>query len=237
MLSLTLLDACKSLKPKPIPSNSRDFRNEVISKYGNLNFESALRYTWDLGIPVLPLNDSKYFHGACWRIDGRNVIALKQKTTSTSRWLYDLLHEVRHAWQHPELENFDIIEGDENFSKEMIRSEDEINSNEFAGDVILNGRADELCRSAIKRASMDVNRLKTKVSQIANEENIDVGALANYTAFRLMNEQRINWWGAATNLQPQDSEPWEIAQQILMEKVNFNVIPEFEREILLNALK
>ena len=70
-------------------------RQAVLSTYGAITFEHTLRYVWSLGIPVLPLRDPGAFHGACWRIDGRNIIVLKQRTLSLARWLADLLHEVR----------------------------------------------------------------------------------------------------------------------------------------------
>ena len=53
-------------------------RHTILTSYGKLNFQTALTYVWNLGIAVFPLRDSGAFHGACWRVDGRNVIVLNK---------------------------------------------------------------------------------------------------------------------------------------------------------------
>ncbi|MVM35679.1 helix-turn-helix domain-containing protein [Spirosoma sp. HMF4905] len=237
VLALTLLEACKHIEAKTIPTDVKDFRNQVIENYGSISFETALKYTWSLGIPVLPLDDSKNFHGACWRVKGRNVIVLKQKTKSSVRWLFDLIHEVRHASQHIESPTLDIIEGEDDFSKEMARSIDEKDANIFAGQVILNCKANDLSQRVIKEANGKVELLKKVTQQVAHEEDVEVGALANYIAFRLMAEQGFNWWGNATNLQPEDGSHWIVAKQLLFKNVNLNELPETEKELLINALE
>nr|WP_299415538.1 helix-turn-helix transcriptional regulator [uncultured Emticicia sp.] len=237
-LAVTLLDACNHLEIKKIPTDFSIFRKEIIEKYGKLDFESALRYTWFLGIPVLPLEDSKFFHGACWRIGGRNVIVLKQKTKSSLRWLFDLIHEVRHASQYPELLDLDLIEGADDFSKDMQLLDDEKDANIFAGQVLLNGQANQLSRQAILDSNGDLRFLKTNVQKIAKKAGVEGGVLANYIAFRLSAEQGENWWSTAMTLQNQEEiTPWETARKILFEFTNFDEIPEFERDLLLNAMK
>lgn len=237
MLALTLLDACKHLETKEIPTDFQKFREQIIEKFNIINFESALRYTWHLGIPVLPLDDSKNFHGACWRVDGRNVIVLKQKTKSSVRWLFDLIHEVRHASQYPDLLNLDLIEGADDFNKDMKSSGDEIDANIFAGQVVLNGKALLLAKEAILRANSDLKLLKNSIINVSRQHNVDAGILANYVAFSLSAQQGVNWWGTAMTLQKEDESPWVIARKILFELSNFDGLPEFEKELLLNALK
>lgn len=236
MLALTLLAACRHLERRPIPSTIADFRTQIMQLYGELTFETGLRYAWHLGIPVLPLNDTSHFHGACWRVEGTNVIVLKQKTNSSTRWLFDLLHEVRHAAQNPEQETLEIIESDDDFTREMISSKDEIDANVFAGEVMLDGRANELVIRAIREANGQVELLKTRVQKLAESEGVDAGALANYLAFRLMAEKKLNWWGAATNLQSAGGNHWEVARDIVLQHARFDELPEVERELLMNAL-
>ncbi len=94
ILGLHLLDTTQDLKPQKVPTNGLKVREEILSFYGSVTFENVLRYVWSLGIPVLPLRDPGAFHGACWRIEYRNVIVLKQGADSLARWLFDLLHEL-----------------------------------------------------------------------------------------------------------------------------------------------
>ncbi|GAA4506622.1 hypothetical protein GCM10023172_36020 [Hymenobacter ginsengisoli] len=236
MMALTLLDACRHLERRPIPKSTADFRREILERYGELTFETGLRYAWQLGIPVLPLNDTSHFHGACWRVDGWNVIVLKQKTAYSTRWLFDLLHELRHAAQNPDQPTLDIIETDDDFTRDMIGSKDEIDANVFAGQVMLADRANELAVRAIQEAGGEVSLLKSKVQKLAASEGLDAGFLANYLAFRLMAEKKVNWWGTATNLQTTGNNHWEAARDEVLQHARFDQLPEIERELLMNAL-
>lgn len=59
--------ALKAFNIKPVldyPSDTNDFKKVLIEHYDGVNLESIIRYAWDMGIIVLPLNDSGLFHGA-----------------------------------------------------------------------------------------------------------------------------------------------------------------------------
>jgi len=156
----------------------------LLASYGAVDLETALRFSWDLGIPVLPLGDRGTFHGACLRYEGRNVVVLKQNSKHEARWLFDLIHELSHAGQTPEAPSLEVIEGDET-SEERRNSAEEIAASQFAGDVTLDGRAEELAQACVKAARGSVERLKQIVPSIAEQNGVGVGALANYMAFRL----------------------------------------------------
>jgi transcriptional regulator with XRE-family HTH domain len=233
-LALLLLDATSDLPKKVIPTNAKEVQEAIISTYGSVTFENTLRYVWSLGIPVLPLKDSSAFHGAFWRVGGRNVIVLKQQTSSTARWLFDLLHELFHASREPNLDERTVVEAEET-AIERRKSQEETEVNLEAGNVVLDGRAEELAQMCVDAAKGSVERLKKVVPQIANREKVSVASLANYMAFRL-SIQEINWWGAATNLQATDQNPWQIARDFLLEQSNFERLNEVDRNLLLQAL-
>jgi hypothetical protein len=208
-----------------------------VSTYGSLTFKNALHYVWSLGVPVLPLNDSGAFHGAFWRVEGRNVIVLKQPTKSAARWLSDLLHELWHAAQEPELYERTVIEESET-AQERRESPEEKTATRFAGHIVLGGRAEELVKLCEEEAGESIERLKRVVPLVAARENVSVGALANYIAFRL-SLQGENWWGTATNLQAQDTDytdPWQTARDYLLERANFGQLNEVDRNLLLRSL-
>lgn len=233
-LALLLLETTSGTKQKSIPSDPKIFLKDVIKQYGKLSFKNTLLYTWDLGIPVLPLRDSGAFHGACWRVDNRNVIVLKQRTKSSARWLFDLLHELFHASQNLGTSNMGIVEEDE-FSENKRKLEEEINASSFAGDVMLNGKAEDLVRLCVKRAKGKIEYLKKALPDIACENNVPVDYLANYMAFRL-SLQGENWWGTANNLQRVGLDPWGVARDILLENVNLYCLNDIDKSILLKAL-
>jgi transcriptional regulator with XRE-family HTH domain len=233
-LALLVLEATAALPRKPIPTEATEVRDAVLSAYGDITFEHVLRYVWSLGVPVLPLNDPGAFHGACWRVDERNVIVLKQQTRSPLRWLIDLLHEVWHAGQEPEQDQLAAIEAGETTQERRESPEEQI-ATQFAGDVVLAGRAEELAERCVQAARGSVERLKAAVPRVAARENVPADALANYMAFRLA-LQGINWWGAATNLQATDVDPWQIARDVLLEQANFERLNDVDRHLLLRAL-
>jgi hypothetical protein len=199
-----------------------------------VTFEHVLRYVWSLGIPVLPLNDPGAFHGACWRVDERNVIVLKQRTRSAARWLIDLLHELWHTGQEPERAGIAVIEASET-GQAHWEAPDEQMATKFAGDIVLDERADELVELCVQAARGSVERLKAVVPRVATQESVPIDALANYMAFRL-SLQGINWWGAATNLQEIDQDPWRIARDLLIEEADFQRLNDVDRNLLLQAL-
>ena len=234
-LAMLVLEATPSLTPKPIPTRPNELREEVLSKYGDITFANVLRYAWDLGVPVLALNDSGAFHGACWRVSGRNVIVLKQRTTSAARWLHDLLHELWHAGNEPEIEEHGVIE-DSEIPSSQSQLRQEIAASEFAGDVMLAGRAEELAQLCVKEAENRVEWLKRVLPRVAKREGVGVDALANYVAFRL-SLQHINWWGAASNLQ---SGRWETVctpRDLLLERVDLTRLNDIDQNLLLRALE
>jgi cytidylate kinase/transcriptional regulator with XRE-family HTH domain len=234
-LALLVLQATPHLAVKQLPQDAVEVRERIISAYGELTFDAALKYAWSLGIPVLALNDPGLFHGACWRINGRNVIVLKQRTRSVARWLNDLLHEYFHAANNPDLEEHPVIEEDE-MSPTRRQSKEELAASRFAGDVMLGGRAEELAERCVEAAKGSVERLKSAVTRVAKQEGVAIDALANYMAFRL-SLQNINWWGAATNLQSQDAETLCTPRDFLLEYANLTRLNYVDRDLLLRALE
>lgn len=234
-LAKLTIEATADLPQSEISVSPIEFRQKVVSKYGSLTFRNTLKYYWSIGVAVLPLRDSGAFHGACFRENGRNVIVIKQSTDSIARWMNDLLHEGYHAGQEPDRPNRDVIELDES-SEERNSSQEEIAATRFASDVLLDNRAEELAEKCVKAANHSVERLKQVVPTIAQRENVSIGALANYMAFRLSHERITNWWGVATKLQEKSGTPWQIAREVFFEHANLYALSEVDRAILEQSL-
>lgn len=233
-LALLVLQATANLPRKPIPTDPDVVRREVLASYGTFTFEHVLQYVWSLGIPVLPLNDKGVFHGACWRIGHRNIIVLKQRTMSEARWLFDLLHELCHAGQDLDKDEFVVIE-DADSAQGLQLAEEEKMASQFAGNVILDGRAEELVKKCVYAANGSVEQLKRVVPTVAHREDVSTDALANYIAFRL-SLQKLDWWGTANNLQVPSMAAWRITRDLLLKRANIEVLDEVDHDLLLQAL-
>ena len=217
-----------------IPTDWKQFRDATVSIHKTVDFKAALAMAWDMGVVVLPLSDAGAFHGACWRVKGVNVIVLKQPLLYPARWLFDLLHEMRHAGESPEAEEFEVIEAPET-SDERRNSREEQQASWFAGQVALGGQAEELVKECLAFADGDLRRLKAAVETIAARRQISVSQLANYMAFRL-SLQGENWWGVASNLQDSSYDPLAHAREVFFNRFSFKGLNQSDSCLLSLAL-
>lgn len=233
-LAVVALKGARSLSTSELPTDAEAMRRCILDRYETIDLRSALHTAWDFGVVVLPLRDRGSFHGACWRYDSRNAVVLKQTSKHEARWLFDLLHELFHASQRPEADTLEVIEADET-SAERRNSDEEIAASRFAGEVVLDGKAETLAQACVQAARNSVERLKSVVPTIAAENDVSVSALANYLAFRL-SWQGVNWWGAAANLQSDGGDPWTIARDVFVERFPYDIDNELDRQLLDRAL-
>ncbi|MGE3645617.1 MAG: helix-turn-helix domain-containing protein [Beijerinckiaceae bacterium] len=233
-LAVVALKGARSLSKSDIPTDAKAMRRCIQDRYETVDLRSALHTAWDMGVVVLPLRDRGAFHGACWRYEGRNAVVLKQTSKHEARWLFDLLHELFHAGQHPEDDTLEVIEADET-SAERRNSVEEIAASQFAGEVVLNGKAETLAQACVHAARKSVERLKSVVPTVAAKNGVSVGALANYLAYRL-SWQGVNWWGTAANLQADDGDPWMIARDVFVERFPYDIDNKLDRQLLDRAL-
>lgn len=233
-ISLLVLQATEHLPHQQSPNDPIEIRELILERYGSINLENMLRYIWSLGIPVLPLNDSGAFHGACWHVNGRNIIVLKQVTQYQGRWLFDLCHELGHVSKHLSEAQDIIIETQE--ISPFHEFDDEWEASQFASNILFAGDADELAEMSVKFAKNKVEFLKSAVLQVSNIKNVQVDLLANYLAFRLSKENKINWWGTANNLQITEPHPWVVTKELLLEQVDPDALSPDDYELLKRAL-
>jgi transcriptional regulator with XRE-family HTH domain len=228
-----LLVDCVPKRQGTIPVDFHDFRNAVALKKEPVTFEGLLRFLWDLGVVVLPLRDAGGFHGAVWKIKGRFVIVLKQSTALESRWLYDALHETGHITNGDVTDEAALVEEDE--ISPDASSEEEEKANEWAENVLFDGRAEEIEEACTLACKGNLPKLKAVLPDVAKDFRVNLGSLANHMAYRL-GQQGESWWGAAQNLQPGGEAPFNTARMLLLENVNLVCLSEFDRELLQRAL-
>ena len=173
-------------------------RKAIIDSYGSINLENTLKYAWDCGVIVIPLNEKGSFHGVCIRVQNRNVIILNPKKPYIATWLFDLLHELSHAGQDPDKESFDEIQ-DVVTSHKRRTSKEEIDANEFANAVIFGKNANNLFNQCIERADGKLNLLKKVIPQVAKEFNVMTDALANYVAHKAKTNPKFKYIRVTSN--------------------------------------
>lgn len=215
---------------KSVPRDWRQLRN-LLAHDGAFSLRSSLEQVWDWGIPVIPFSDPIRFHGSCWRIHDRNVVVLKPSLRAESRWLFDLLHELHHVGDDDGSPSFAHTEIDAT-DPERRDSDEERAANDFAGNALLDGKAEELYFLALERSHRRIGMLKRAVVSVAEDRNADIGVLANYVAFRLKADSYTDWWGTATNLQPESDDAYSIAASVFRERFDLSALPSDDREIV-----
>ena len=195
-------------------------------------FVASLRHLRALGVPVVPLRDVGTFHGACFTIEGRSVIIVKQTSDSMDRWVNDLLHETGHI-RDPKREQIRtwIEMGD---ISQWSDDPEEQQANDFATDILFEGRAGYVLAQCKNLAQGSVERLKGVVPAVARQAEVAPDILAGYLAFQL-SADGINWWGAAASFQ-EHSMPWRMAVDELLSQLDFSALDHVERAALLDAL-
>jgi hypothetical protein len=229
-LALVVLQCSEHLTKRPIPEEPKEIFDQILKSYGTFTLRNCIEYVWDLGIPILPLGDAGGFHGACWRVSGRNVIVLKQVTASAGRWIIDLFHELKHASERPEDQNFSIVE-DLSLENSRDLAEDEVAATDFAVNVALAGEADEIAEECAKEAKGRLQALKSIVPKVAKRRNVRADVLANYLAHRL-SEEGQNWWGAAQNLQEEGIDPWKEVRDVLVARIDTSRLNSIDADLL-----
>lgn len=227
----------KAYREKPIldfPTSKDDFVKQYSNNYEELNVSNLISYTWDLGVCILPLDDIGIFHGACWNINNKNIIVLKQKNNSHARWLFDLLHELYHVFAHLSSKDTAIIEQDEITPFSEINDE-ETEANVFANQVLFGDNFARLPEECVDVAKWDIRKLKSAIPIVAERNKIRTDALANLVAFRLGNQNQ-NWWGTANGFQTTEPKPYDIAVRELIQRIDNKFLSNFESNLLEMAI-
>ena len=220
---------------EPVPTDPGEMRKRILARgEGRDDLRTVLHTVWDLGAVVLPLRGKGTFHGACRDREGRNAIVLKRASKDEARWTFDLLREVFRAGRQPEEQTFAPVAA-EAASGEGRESDEEIAASRFAGDVMLDGKAEDLARDCMARARNAIPGLQGAVRRVAGQRGVNVGALANYLAFRL-SRQGLDWWGAAADLRRGDEDPWTVARDVFVERYPYRIEDEIDRCLLDRAL-
>ena len=234
-LAKVLINARINKKVRSFPEDVLEFKAILLNEYNGVTLDSILNYAWDMNISVLPLNDAGIFHGAAWNIDDNRVIILKQQTTSHSRWIFDLLHEIYHAINHLSNELDSIIEVNE--ISPLSRDEDikEREANSFANQILFDGKAEILTDAVVKKANWRMELMKQSVVDVANEYKVRVDSLANYIGYRLGYEKK-NWWGTVESLQEKIPDPFFIVKEALIRNTSLSILNPIDQNLLSTAL-
>ncbi len=229
-LALLVDSITKNIPLQELSEDPYEIHKLIVEQYSKLSLENCIHYVWNLGIPIIALDDPGVFNGACFRMGERYVIILKQKTRFEARWMFDLFHELCH-----------IISGKEKIhisvdSFEFSNKEERRASN-FSAAVLLGKNPQDLAKKCVTKAKGNIRLIKNAIKRVAQEESVRIDVLANYVAFRLAQEGQ-NIWGIAQNLQEElKQNPYMIFKKELLKNTNLKNLSQPDFNILQRALE
>ena len=153
--------------------------------------------------------------------------------------LFDLLHELSHAGQEPGKESFAEIE-EVATSLKRRTSKEEIDANDFANAVIFGKEAKNLFNQSIEQANGKLKYLKKVIPQIAQENQVMIGALANYIAHEAKADTNFEYkklLEMAKNLQLEEGNPYKITKKTLYKRIRLKTMRGIDMNMLFQALE
>ena len=186
--------ATKIKANKNIPDDPYIVREQILSNFGKITFDTILRYVWSWGIPVLVL-DTISFHAACFIDKSRSIIILTQKTDTEISWMFNLLYEFYHISQG-------TSQITENITKSLNSQDaEERIASQFAHFVLLGKDSHKLTKKSLENSNWDISQIKKNLQKIPKNENVRIDVLANYVTSRL-SEKEQNLHGISTVQKP-----------------------------------
>lgn len=229
---------CAAHLPRGIIPQDAAAARKAVTHDGPITLRKLVEWAWSEGVVVIPLPDPAAFHAAFWRIEGRNIIILKQKNKSAERWMNDLLHDLYHAAIDPLAATRSVVDTEDPAADGGDAEEDA--ANEYARDVLLAGIADQLIEECVEQAGGSGPHLKAAVPRVARKHGVPVGALANHLAWTLDRQHPpypMRWWGPADSLQTDNTADVAWARDLCFERLTPPGDPDPDVELLFSALR
>lgn len=216
--------------PGPLPTvDPAQVRAEAIDEDGRVTLPSLLMWSWDRGLPVLPLVGAGGFAAAALRVDGRPVIVLKRKNAEMAYWLFDLAHELGHvALDH--LGAAGLVDVSAPLS--ATRDAQENAANAWALELLLPDHA-RLIQRVSEGTRGDYMRFKRTVETLARDSNVSGGVLGLVSAFELPTiGEAKDRWGSATNIAKLEGTGRPLVEEALRSRISISQLSRIDRQLM-----
>ena len=103
--------------------------------------------------------------------------------------------------------------------------------------MLLGRNPQELAELCVKESQGKVQIMKNAIKSVALKEDVRVDVLANYMAYRLQLEKKINIWGMVNNLQEKSPiNYFNLINSELIQNLNLSCLKKTELDFLQKAL-
>jgi transcriptional regulator with XRE-family HTH domain len=210
--------------PQKLPPAPEEIRQAVLAESDCLDLGSLVRWTWEQGIPVIPMN-GRGFEAAAWYAKDRPVIVLNVSHDYLAYWLFALAHELGHIVLGHVGEQGLVDVDEPGLAKEDHQEKE---ANQFALDVLVPNSASLFARIRDRSGptlQQQKESFKWRAQDVAEEAGVDHTLLCLVAANALTDvAEPGDRWGSAINF----AKDQEAARPVVQE--------EFKRHIDLEAL-
>ena len=218
------------------PSDAKWMREIIQSENeGRDDLRAMLITAWNLGVSVLPLRGKGSFGAGCWRIQGRDVIVLKPALNDEEHWMMDLLRNLFYFALNPKPHPVEHIDDALSYATER-EWEVERAACRFAGEVMLDGKAEQLYWECVHASKGDPRRLAKSIQQVAVANDVEYQRLSKYLSYR-RRTPKFNWLeNGEENYHHQPGDGSTIARDVFIEQFSFDFKDDLDRVVLDRAL-
>ncbi len=182
--------------PGTVPDDPRALRAIILGAEREITLELLVRWCWESGVLVVPMEATGGFSAGAWRVGDQPVVVLKEAPDFKAHWLFALAHELGHfalghvarrgivdagpAWNGPD-------DGQEKAA------------NEYALDLLVPGYREMLDEIEHRLEGLDPDaKFKFKAIDAAKSRGYNVPLVLLVAAFGLPNLARPDSrWGSA----------------------------------------
>ena len=204
-------------------------RAEALDENGRVTLESLLKWSWERGLPVLPLVGAGGFAAAALRVGSRPVIVLKRKHAAMAYWLFDLAHELAHvALDH--LGAAGLVDVSAPLSATHDAQENAANA--WALELLLPDHR-QLIQQVNEGTRGEYMRFKRTVERLARDSNVSGGVLGLVSAFELSTIGEANdRWGSATNIAKLEGTGRPLVEEALRSRISISQLSRIDRQLM-----
>jgi transcriptional regulator with XRE-family HTH domain len=83
-------------RPGTVPRDPRKLRSLVVGDGSEITLELLIRWCWEAGVVVVPMDAKGGFEASAWVIGDQPVVVIKEAPDYKAYWLFALAHELGH---------------------------------------------------------------------------------------------------------------------------------------------
>lgn len=210
-------------QPGTVPENPSTLRKAILCNGTEITLEALVRWCWQTGIVVVPMQAAGGFSAGAWVIGEQPVVVLKEAPDFKAYWLFALAHELGHL-AHGHVARNGLVDLEPAW--EVQEDEQERQANAYALELLVPGYREMLDEIRHRLEGLDADaKFKFKAIDAARARGYNTPLVLLVAAFELPDLGRPgSRWGSANNEAKKEGSAREL------------VAREFERSLDLGQL-